>query len=763
MSRMIRQAEERSGSSLQNLLRSASRGRDREKSASDAESSPCDPRYRPADSGRKNGPPDPAKEERTARVSPDVKRGVPATVSARQDRLPFDGPSESAQDSRGKVKESLPQAKRAQEPPSARRRKEHTRAKKRGPEGTTDGRKRVPGGDDNPEKEQRSRYDRGKNQPEAFGRKATVDSETWVAVPTEEMTHVRSVSGRRRFLSHDLSAEDAARRRSPRQKDEAAAKPKKQENAGVLASLLEGIEEGVAHVRANGEILYTNRRFAELLDGHPERMRDGECRLQDFVEPASWADLEKGLQAAARRPMEGTLRTLDDGTERIVRLLLTPIHWKKRTTVKITASETTELVEKNRELQDKEVSLHALSARIMQLQDEERRRIARDLHDITGQELAVVIMQMMEIMKYERSQDAKEKITDATQLVRKVEEEIRTLSYVLHPPLLDEFGLGSALNWYAEGFTKRSRIQVDVECAPNVPRLAAEKEMALFRVLQEGLTNVMRHSGSRKARIGLQFDAEFVALTVEDEGRGIAPRKLAEMATRMESGVGIAGMRERLQQFGGSLKINAREHGTALTAMMPIGEAPPIEEPPTEAELLRMAETPGYKYERQGGQEAGERATVPAPDQTGQAVEKKRVLIVDDDEVTRQGIRTLLKDEGEIEICGEAKDGLEAVMIAKELDPDLVIMDLTMPSVGGFSAAHQIRNSGLHAKILLFTTHDSPEMEQMSRIAGFDGLVQKRDAARDLVRGVRAVLKGKRFYGSQEVGNRTEITRAAGS
>jgi signal transduction histidine kinase len=517
----------------------------------------------------------------------------------------------------------------------------------------------------------------------------------------------------------------------------------------VLSTLLEGIEEGVAHVSTEGVILYANERFAQLLGAHPADMVEGQARLRDFLSAECWTELDEGLKLAAREPVEGSLRVEDvpDRTVRMIRLALRPVRWKKATTIGVTAAEMTQLMEKNRELQEKESSLHALSARILQLQDEERRRIARDLHDITGQELAVVIMQLMQVAKQQRMDAEAEKgIADAASLVKKIEDEIRTLSYVLHPPLLDELGLCAALNWYADGFTKRSSIEVRVEVAQDLPRLTNEKEMALFRVVQEALTNVLRHSGSRKALIRVTFDHEAVVLTVEDEGKGIGRRRLGKAA--QEHGVGIAGMRERLQQLGGGLEMRPLPKGTQVSARVPIRRAEPIERPLTEAELLKVAMALGHKEEpgatvrtRASAGEANTSATA-----SGASVAKKRVLIADDHEVTRQGIRSLLRDEQDIEICGEAKDGPDAVAKAKQLNPDLIIMDLTMPGGGGFSAANQIRSSGSPAKILLFTTHSSSQLEGLSRMAGFDGIVHKTDGARDLVCGVRAVLGGNKFF-----------------
>ena len=428
---------------------------------------------------------------------------------------------------------------------------------------------------------------------------------------------------------------------------------------------------------------------------------------------------------------------LAGGPPRTIRLCLTPVHVAERTTIRITANEVTELVEKDKALQDREASLHSLSARILQLQDQERRRIARDLHDITGQELAVVVMSLNQLVKKleEPKVNVRQSIVDAVGLVRKVEEEIRTLSYVLHPPLLDDFGLASALNWYAEGFTKRSGIQVEVKSPRDLPRLSVEKETALFRVVQESLTNVLLHSGSRRAHIRVLFDERRVRLSVQDEGHGIDSGKLGKMNVALsDAGVGIAGMRERLQQLGGGLSVHSRETGTEIIATLPIVEGESAASAGEAAVLQVMAAAPA---------EDAKTASL--------ATCRRRVLIVDDHEVTRHGIKMLLRDEPDIEICGEAEDGFEAVVRAKDLNPDLIIMDLSLPRVGGFSAATSIRHSGLPAKILFFTTYGYAQLERVSRVAGFEGFVQKTNGARDLVRGVRAVLAGSKFYNSKVI------------
>lgn len=527
----------------------------------------------------------------------------------------------------------------------------------------------------------------------------------------------------------------------------------------VLSTLLESIEEGVAHVSTDGTILYANARFAELLGAVGSDIVTGQTNLRDFLAAECWAELDHGLQLALKEPAEGSLRLEDPQHQTVhsVRMGLSPVHWQKATTIKVTATEMTELMQKNRELLEKESSLHALSARILQLQEEERRRIARDLHDITGQELAVVIMQLMQVAKQQRMDAAAEKgIADAASLVKKIEDEIRTLSYVLHPPLLDELGLSAALNWYAEGFTKRSGIEVKVEVPQNLPRLPHEKEMAIFRVVQEALTNVLRHSGSHKAQIRLTFDQEAVELTVQDEGKGMPRRRFGK--AEKEHGVGIAGMRERLQQLGGGLEVRPLRKGTQVAARVPIKHAEPIETPLTEADILKVAKALGYQGEaataaaHAGGAQAVSTGHAPGNAAArGASVATKRILIVDDHEVTRQGVHSLLKDERDLEICGEAQDAMQAVAKARELNPDLIIMDLTMPGGGGFAAAREIRQAGMPAKIIFFTTHTSRELERLSRLSGFEGFVQKTDGARDLVRGVRAVLQGNKFFSTEVV------------
>ncbi|MFZ0940785.1 MAG: sensor histidine kinase [Candidatus Sulfotelmatobacter sp.] len=216
-------------------------------------------------------------------------------------------------------------------------------------------------------------------------------------------------------------------------------------------------------------------------------------------------------------------------------------------------------------------NLRELSARLMQLQDEERRRIARELHDSVGQMLAALGMNLATVgTDLKRLAETANKVTDSATLVKELSQEVRTISHLLHPPLLDEAGLASALRWYVEGFADRSKIKVDLEVPADFERLARESETAIFRTVQECLTNIHRHSESPTARIRIAESDGHVFVEVEDRGRGIPSEKQLEMASTGTLGVGIPGMRESFWLLGGSLEIHSNGNGTLIVARLPV-------------------------------------------------------------------------------------------------------------------------------------------------------------------------------------------------
>jgi PAS domain S-box-containing protein len=247
---------------------------------------------------------------------------------------------------------------------------------------------------------------------------------------------------------------------------------------------------------------------------------------------------------------------------------------------------TRELEERNADVLRQSEQLRHLSGRLLHLQDEERRHVARELHDSAGQTLTVVGISLAQLgHEAERAAPGvAKKVEEVQDLVQQLHREIRTTSYLLHPPLLDESGLSSALNWYIQGLTERSSLDIKLEIAQEVGRLPSDMELAIFRFVQECLTNVHRHSESASARIRLYVERDLVQVQVTDQGKGMPPERLTEIQSG-GSGVGIRGMHERLRQFGGMMKIESSESGTSVLASIPI----PKESQPTESMPLEEA------------------------------------------------------------------------------------------------------------------------------------------------------------------------------
>jgi len=223
-----------------------------------------------------------------------------------------------------------------------------------------------------------------------------------------------------------------------------------------------------------------------------------------------------------------------------------------------------------------EEQLRRLSVRLMTLQDEERRRIARDLHDTTGQTLAAIKMTLALLQQIASSVPGVQRLVDdLNALTDEALQEMRTTSYLLHPPLLDEAGIASAARWFVEGFAKRSGIQVHCDIPEKMDRPPEDCELALFRVLQESLTNVHRYSEASAASVRLRLEDEQLEFEVSDNGSGIPEERLQQIRDESGSvGVGIAGMRERVRELGGQLKIQSNKTGTSVSVALPISKAP---------------------------------------------------------------------------------------------------------------------------------------------------------------------------------------------
>ncbi len=351
---------------------------------------------------------------------------------------------------------------------------------------------------------------------------------------------------------------------------------------GSPESIGENLGLAFATVAVNGRILAADNHFAQFLSPAANGSIVG-SNLGRFVSPQSWPVLAEVLRAGARRPSIGELTVVqpDLGRQRTIRLSFIPSANGNRKAVSVIAVDISELASAAAELNEARASITSMSARFMKLQDEERRRMARDLHDMTGQELAVAIVSLDHLSKNlgAAGLELEKNLNETTELLRKVESEIRTLSYVLHPPLLDDTGLAAALQWFIEGFSKRTGIQIALEIPDDFPRCPIEKETALFRVIQEALTNVYRHSGSSDAKVKVWADASSLHASVADHGKGFDTRH-AEGGVK--SGVGIQSMKGRVDLYRGTLDLRSGPRGTQVMATIPLE--------PSEAELFRLNE-----------------------------------------------------------------------------------------------------------------------------------------------------------------------------
>lgn len=217
-----------------------------------------------------------------------------------------------------------------------------------------------------------------------------------------------------------------------------------------------------------------------------------------------------------------------------------------------------------KKLQESQKQLELLSARLVHLQDRERRRIARELHDSTAQNLSALEINMSVLASMGENETMRQLAGETAAISRQICRELRNISYLLHPPLLDEEGLAFAIRWFANGFEKRNNIPVILDLPENSPRLDEEIETALFRIVQESFRNIYRHSGATKVWVSLQAEENGISLEIRDNGRGLPE----DFSITRSSGVGLAGMRERVKQLGGTFEVSSSEYGVSVSCKL---------------------------------------------------------------------------------------------------------------------------------------------------------------------------------------------------
>jgi PAS domain S-box-containing protein len=330
-------------------------------------------------------------------------------------------------------------------------------------------------------------------------------------------------------------------------------------------SLLEAAPDAMLITTAEGEIVLANSRADDMFGYSRQELIGSNIR----VLVPSWTlssyhvgELSSLCKDGSTFPSEISSSPLQTEEGLLITSAIRDISERKRAEQRI-AEQTQQLHEANRELRH-------LSSRIVAIRDEERRKLGRELHDSQGQYLAAIKMnlEMIETTDAVLSTTQRSALTEAISLLERSMREIRVISHLLHPPLLDEIGLQAVVPWYLNSFSERSGIQIDLDMPSDIAKLPDQVELAVFRVLQECLTNVHRHSGSKVARVKILPEDGNVILEVGDSGHGVSSRDGSDPVM----GVGITGMRERVRELGGQFEVRSTTEGTTVRAVLPIGE-----------------------------------------------------------------------------------------------------------------------------------------------------------------------------------------------
>jgi two-component system NarL family sensor kinase len=349
----------------------------------------------------------------------------------------------------------------------------------------------------------------------------------------------------------------------------------------LLRLVLDTLPAGVAVVDRSGDIILSNPASERIWGGSIRSGRERYARSHAWWH-ATGKKLAPEEWASARALVNGETsvnEVLDieafDGVRKIIQNSAVPIRdANERITGAVIVNEDISARETaERSLNDSYNQMRTLTGRLMRAQDDERRRIAQMLHETTAQDLAALKMHLGRLGRTAShlSETDRDALAESISLAEQAITEIRTLSYLLHPPFLDEMGLLSALRWYAAGLAERSGIKLDVKLPDHYERLPLDTETALFRIVQESLTNIHRHAGSETASIRLRRNAETLVLEIEDRGHGIPKTSLEHITSRRGVvGVGIAGMCERIEQLGGRLEIKSGNRGTTVRARLPL-------------------------------------------------------------------------------------------------------------------------------------------------------------------------------------------------
>ena len=350
---------------------------------------------------------------------------------------------------------------------------------------------------------------------------------------------------------------------------------------------------------------------------------------------------------------------------------------------------------------------------VLRAQEEERRRIARDLHDEVNQSLTALLLRIAAATE-DAPPELRGRLEETKQLADRAMGELLDLARQLRPTALDDHGLVAALTTHVRDLDRRGPARASFWADPRMTDLSADAQVVVYRVAQEALVNAVRHSGATRIEVNLEPRDAKVRLEVTDNGSGFA---FAEEG----KGLGLDGMRERALLVGGTLDIDSRPgKGTSVVLEVP---AEPLPEDGTPSDQPGRLETAGAEAEM-------------------------KILIADDHGIVRSGVKLLLDRQPDMEVVAEAEDGIDALEQAVRLKPDVVVLDVSMPRMTGLQATHEIKQQSPDTQVLILSMHDDERYLFEALRAGASGYVLKRAADKDLVDAVRAASRGEPFLTS---------------
>jgi PAS domain S-box-containing protein len=515
-------------------------------------------------------------------------------------------------------------------------------------------------------------------------------------------------------------------------------------NESIYRAIAESIDYGVWIADANGRNIYASPSFLELVGLtpeqsmefgwthalHPDDVQDTLGAWQECVRSgARWERHQR-----FRRPGGGWQHILARGVP--IRDDHGEILYWAGINLDIQNQKETELaleeriVERTEELLKTRNELRELSLRLLRAQDEERRRIARELHDGVGQLLAAMNMNLSALLSKtsKLGADATKAVEDNRNLVDQALRDIRTISYLLHPPLLDEIGLASALQWYLGGFAERSKIAASLEIAPDLGKLHRDLELSLFRIVQECLTNIHRHSGSLTARVRLYRTHGEIVLEVIDEGIGIPRDVYTKISTGKSFGLGLRGIRERLRQFGGRLELKSNETGTVVLAVLPDDFKEAFDDDIV-ISSTKLTSTPSRSPEEAAG------SMVSKPSDSNH--EAATILCIDDEPSGMYARKLLLESAGHRVV--EARSGPEGIRAFKSEKIDAVVLDYWMSGMKGTEVAAELK--GLDPSVPIIVLSGLPDFPGETTGVIDEWLLKGNNRAEHLLDTLKALLE----------------------